>query len=301
MFTSSYIKLIDSGIILDRIQQARLQLQSCELCPRRCAVNRLLEETGECATGSRAIVASWHPHFGEEAPLVGSGGSGTIFFSQCNLHCNFCQNYDISHQSRGMILSPDQLGQIMLDLQSAGCININLVTPSHVIPQILEAVNWAGKRNLRLPIVYNSSGYDGVESLQLLDGIIDIYMPDFKFWSDESAWQTCKCSDYREQAKLAIQEMQRQVGNLIINSDGKAEKGLLVRHLLMPGKMKDTAAILKFLAKEIASDTYVNIMGQYRPCGTVDNNGVFARSIHYSELEKARKIAHEIGLTRVDQ
>ena len=229
----AYIRLSRDSGLSERIQSAKSILNSCALCPRECRVDRIAGRTGICNTGADAWVSSYSPHFGEEAPLVGTGGSGTIFFTHCNLMCRFCQNFDISHQGQGQAVSDEQLAAIMIDLQRVGCHNINLVTPTHVIPQILAALGIAVAEGLRIPLVYNTSGYDRVEVLDLLDGVIDIYMPDFKFWDPQVAEKTCNAADYPEIARSAIREMHRQVGDLTIDG-GIARRGLLVRHLVLP-------------------------------------------------------------------
>ncbi len=298
-FQPSYIETYEKGILKERKEQAFEQLKNCHLCPRNCGVDRTAGETGICKTGVRAVVASYAPHFGEEAPLVGRYGSGTIFFTHCNLLCNFCQNYDISHEGQGTEVSNAQLAQIMLELQQMGCHNINFVTPSHVIPQILAALEIAIEHGLNIPLVYNTSGYDHVESLQLLDGIIDIYMPDFKFWDSKVAEETCNAPDYPDKAKTAIKEMFLQVGGLLIEN-GIAIRGLLVRHLVMPNDLAGTREIMHFLAKEISENTYVNIMPQYRPCGTTFNHKYLSRYITNDEFETAIQVARQVGLHKFD-
>lgn len=300
---SSYLAASRSGLLDRQINKSWRLLEKCSLCPRRCNVDRLAGKIGLCRTGARAEVASYGPHFGEEAVLVGSHGSGTIFFCGCSLLCAFCQNYDISHPEEHSCLPVDdrQLAQVMVELQEQGCHNINLVTPSHVIPQILEALPSAIERGLTVPLVYNSSGYDDVASLHLLDGIVDIYMPDFKFWSTDSANRYAKASDYPETARMALREMQRQVGDLQINARGCAERGLLVRHLLMPGGFAETDAILHFLAKKISVNCYVNIMDQYRPCGRADEFAELGAGITAEEYWQAVQRAEKYGLTRIDR
>jgi len=298
-YQPAYIETFEKGILQERKEQAFEQLKNCHLCPRNCAVDRTAGETGICKTGVRAVVASYAPHFGEEAPLVGRFGSGTIFFTHCNLLCNFCQNYDISHEAQGTEVSNAQLARIMLELQQMGCHNINFVTPSHVIPQILAALEIAIKNGLDIPLVYNTSGYDHVESLQLLNGIFDIYMPDFKFWDPKVAEETCNAPDYPDKVKVAIKEMHRQVGDLEI-VDGIAKKGLLVRHLVMPNDLADTKEIMHFLAENISLNTYVNIMPQYRPYGNVFDNTDLSRSITNEEYENAIEFAKMAGLSRFD-
>ena len=295
-----YLALHESGELEKRIGSARESLHCCTLCPRTCKVNRLEGELGICKTGKRMIVASYAPHFGEEAPLVGQGGSGTIFVSNCNLGCVFCQNYEISHGGDGVKAEPGQVAAIMVSLQKQGCHNINFVTPSHVVPQILEALPLAIAKGLTLPLVYNSSGYDSVETLKLLDGVVDIYMPDFKFWDKESAKRLAKAPDYPERARAAISEMYRQVGDLEMDQDGIAVRGLLVRHLVMPGGLAETGEIVHFLAG-LSKDTYVNIMEQYRPMGRAAEFPPIDRSLDHDEYVEAVRLAREAGLHRLDE
>lgn len=300
---SSYLKAAKSGLLDQRIDESRRLLEECTLCPRRCKVDRLAGKLGLCRTGAHGAVASYGPHFGEEAVLVGKYGSGTIFFCGCSLLCTFCQNYDISHPGPHDCLEVDdhQLAQMMVELQDKGCHNINLVTPSHVIPQILAALPSAIAGGLTVPLVYNSSGYDLVSSLILLDGIVDIYMPDFKFWSARSAARYADAADYPEIARRAVKEMQRQVGDLQQNGQGLAERGLLVRHLLMPGGAAETDAILQFLADEISVDCYVNIMDQYRPAGKIGKFAELEETISAEEYQQAMQRAEAYGLTRLDR
>ncbi|HOV51821.1 MAG TPA: radical SAM protein, partial [Methanothrix sp.] len=241
-----------------RARAALARLASCEVCPRRCGTNRLKDERGFCRIGRLARVASFAPHFGEEPPLVGSSGSGTIFFSGCNLACVFCQNYDISQQDHGQDVSADALASMMLQLQDLGCHNINFVTPTHVVPQILEALVLAIDDGLRVPLVYNSGGYDSVKTVQLLDGIFDIYMPDAKYGSDDVALKYSGAPDYTHIMKTAIKEMHRQVGDLIMDEDGVATRGLIVRHLVLPGGLAGSAEVVRFLSEEISPNTYLN-------------------------------------------
>jgi len=307
--TGSYIALHEQGELQKRITRAQALLSPCRLCPRHCGVNRRptdseTAETGICQTGDRAMVASYGPHFGEESPLVGSGGSGTIFFSHCNLLCLFCQNYEISHcpdQEEGVETSPEQLARIMLSLQEQGCHNINFVTPSHVIPQILESLPFAIENGLHVPLIYNTSGYDSLSTLSLLDGIIDIYMPDFKYWDEEIAKQYAHAHDYPEKARKALKEMFRQVGDLVINNDGLAEKGLLIRHLIMPGCLDETEKILRFIAEELSLNSYVNIMDQYHPCGKASQFKELNRTVSPEEYQLALSMAKKAGLSRLDQ
>ena len=292
----AYIQAYETGLLQQNAEKAHTALGNCTLCPRDCEVDRLTDETGICKTGERAILASYAPHFGEESPLVGHYGSGTIFFTHCNLLCTFCQNYDISHEGLGREMSKSHLARIMLELQNMGCHNINFVTPSHVVPQILSALEIAVKHGLNIPLVYNSGGYDHVSTLELLDGIVDIYMPDLKFFDREVASRTCHASNYPEIVKKAIIEMYRQVGELKIKN-GLAYRGLLIRHLVMPGMVKDSEKVLEFIAKEISKETYVNIMPQYHPAGTESQ---FNRRITREEFENTLKVARDKGLINIE-
>ncbi len=297
----AYLKLAAEGALEERVAQAQEILKSCRLCPRECQVNRLAGERGYCRTGAQAVVSSYSPHFGEEDPLVGRGGSGTIFFTHCNLLCLFCQNYEISHLGEGQEISADRLAKFMLTLQEMGCHNINFVTPTHVVPQILSALVLAIAGGLRIPLVYNTGGYDSLETLKLLDGLVDIYMPDLKFMDGEVAYKFCRARDYPQRAKEAIKEMHRQVGDLIINEKGLAERGLLIRHLVMPGGLAGTKEAMRFLAQEISPNTYVNIMAQYRPCGEAAKYPPLNRRITQAEYDEALAIAQEEGIHRLDQ
>lgn len=295
-------KCFASGELTLKAEQARQLLANCEFCPRRCGVDRLAGEIGVCGISDKARIASYNAHFGEEQPLVGSRGSGTIFLSGCSLGCSFCQNFDISHNpSAGLEVDAESFASAMLELQNQGCHNINFVTPGHVVPQILEALIPAYEGGLKLPLVYNSSGYDSLATLQLLDGLIDIYMPDFKFWESRSAEKYAAAADYPEIASSAIKEMHRQVGDLHIGQDGIARQGLLIRHLLMPGGRGETKAILEFIARKISMDTYVNVMDQYRPCGTIDSYEELQTTISPEDYRQALNYAEEIGLKRLDQ
>lgn len=302
-FEPAYLALYRSGELAQRVEEARALLACCEVCPRNCRINRLADETKICRIGRYARVASAFPHFGEEDPLRGWRGSGTIFFSGCNLRCVFCQNWDISQQPAGPELRPEELANIMLRLQDMGCHNINWVTPEHVVPQILEALLIAVEKGLRLPIVYNTSAYDSMHSLRLLDGIVDIYMPDFKFWSRERARRYLKAPDYPEVARQVIKEMHRQVGVLKMNEQGLARRGILLRHLVMPGMLEETRAILTWVARELSPDTYVNIMAQYRPEYQVSDSKYpeINRPLTLDEYREALGIAEEVGLWRLDE
>ncbi|PTN36893.1 radical SAM protein [Desulfonatronum sp. SC1] len=299
---AGYLRLHAAGVLRARAAEAVEALCSCTACPRQCRVNRLEGELGFCRVGRWAKVASYSPHFGEEEPLVGNDGSGTIFFAQCNLACVFCQNHDISHHGENAPeATPEQLAVVMLELQGQGVHNINFVTPSHVVPQILEALVIAADQGLRLPLVYNSSGYDGLETLLRLDGVVDIYMPDAKFFAPDAAKTYCHAEDYPERAKAALKEMHRQVGDLELDDRGVAVRGLLVRHLVMPGDLAGTAKWMDYLAAEISPDTYVNIMDQYRPCGEAGAFPELGRPLTAGEFEQALKAAAQAGITRLDQ
>ncbi|MFP5213106.1 MAG: radical SAM protein [Acidobacteriota bacterium] len=299
--SASYVEAYRNGRLAEAARLARERLAECTLCPRLCRVDRLSGETGYCRMGRHAVVASYGPHFGEEKPLVGRRGSGTIFFSYCNLFCLFCQNEDISHGGEGTEITAETLAAVMLDLQAQGCHNINFVTPSHVIAQILEALLIAVEGGLTVPLVYNCGGYERVSSLRLLEGIVDIYMPDFKFWDPEAASRLCGASDYPERARRALVEMHRQVGLLETDRSGVARRGLLVRHLVMPGRLAGTESVARFIAGEISPDTYVNIMSQYHPCGEAVGKPLIGRAISTDEFEEALRAARKSGLRRLDE
>ncbi|MDY6903347.1 MAG: radical SAM protein [Thermodesulfobacteriota bacterium] len=296
----TYMALLADGRLGQRIAMARERLEACTLCPRQCTVNRLACKEGVCLTGEQAIVAGFNGHFGEEAPLVGRHGSGTIFFSFCNLKCRFCQNYEISHDGEGIEVTDAQLAGIMLQLQEQGCHNINLVTPSHVVPAILAAVKIAAENGLRLPLVYNSSGYDSVDTLKLLDGVVDIYMPDVKFADRQIAAETCDAPDYWEVAQAALREMHAQVGDLEINAHGIAQRGLLVRHLVLPHDLANTRTIMRFIARHISPRTYVNIMSQYRPCGQARTVKGLETPLTPEDYASAVEDAHAEGIYRLE-
>jgi putative pyruvate formate lyase activating enzyme len=288
-----------------RAERAVAALEDCRACPRDCRVNRLEDRWSACKTGRYAVVASHFAHFGEEDCLRGWRGSGTIFFSHCNLRCVFCQNYDISQDikptaERG--IPPSALAAMMLALQREGCHNINFVTPEHVVPEIVEALPDAIEGGLRLPIVYNTSAYDSLESLQLLDGIVDIYMPDFKYWSGESSKRYMKAEDYPEVARATVRAMHDQVGRLEFDDDGLARRGVLIRHLVMPGGLEETRAILTWIATELGPGTYVNVMNQYHPAGRVgvDQYAEINRILSAAEFDEARRFAIGLGL-RIDE
>ena len=308
-FEPACLSLLRSGGMKARVEAAIAELESCKACPRDCGCNRLLGKTGACHTGRHAVVASAFPHFGEEDCLRGWRGSGTIFFSLCNLRCVFCQNWDISQAREGAECTAEELASLMLGLQERGCHNINFVTPEHVAPQVIEAVAAAAARGLRLPVVYNTSGYDALSSLRLLEGIVDIFMPDFKFWKPETSLRLALARDYPERARAAIVEMHRQVGPLKLGPDGLARRGVLVRHLVMPGQADEAAAIFDWLAREVSPDTYVNVMDQYRPESKVGSPGrdglvrfpEIGRRPTSGELEAAYAAARRAGLWRFDE
>ena len=298
--TATYLRLYHSGKLKDKIQKIRSLEESCSICAHHCRVNRLSGEIGKCRTTSEAMVASYGPHFGEEYPLVGRHGSGTIFFTNCNLRCLFCQNYSISQLGEGEIVSKEKLAYMMLSLQSQGCHNINLVSPTHVIPRILEALEIAVASGLYVPLVYNSGGYDSAETLKLLDGIIDIYMPDMKYSDEKIAKELSGVENYPEVNKAAVREMHRQVGDLQIDKEGIAQRGLLVRHLVLPDGLAGTKETVDFLASEISPYTYINIMDQYHPCYQALQISSLSRRITTREFQEAIELAHQAGLRRLD-
>ncbi len=298
-FEPAYIQTHEKGALAEKINAARQLLSPCVLCPRKCRVDRLGGETGVCKTAEQAWVSSYNPHFGEESPLVGTHGSGTIFFTHCNLMCLFCQNFDISHEGYGQEVSDEQLAAIMLALQRQGCHNINFVTPSHVVPQILAALDLAIQQGLHVPLVYNSGGYDRPATLRLLEGVFDLYMPDFKFWNREIAESACQAEDYAEVARKALKEMHRQVGDLVTDDAGVARRGLIIRHLVLPGGLASTREIMRFIALEISTRSYVNIMSQYRPCGRAAEIKALNTFLAPVDFRTALRQAAEEGITRL--
>jgi len=290
----------DIGDLPERAANLAARLSECDICPRVCRVNRKEGERGVCGVGKNAAVASFGPHFGEEAPLVGYKGSGTVFFSGCNLRCVFCQNYEISHQVEGSEESAERLAGIFLSIRSMGCHNLNLVTPTHVTPQVLEALSIAASRGLAIPVVYNCGGYESVDTLRQLEGVVDIYMPDVKFLDAEAAARYCDAPDYPEVVRAALAEMARQVGPLSLDRHGIARRGLLVRHLVMPGEASTTRQVIDFLAEGIGKDTYLNLMNQYRPCGRALEFPEIGRRTAESEWREARDYALRKGLSRLD-
>jgi putative pyruvate formate lyase activating enzyme len=307
-FEPAYLETWRRGLLPGRVEAGLAELARCEACPRNCRIDRLADERRVCGTGRHAIVSSAFPHFGEEDCLRGWNGSGTIFFGMCNLRCVFCQNWDISQRERGQELPAAAIADLALGLQRQGCHNINFVTPEHVVPQVVETLAAAIPRGLRVPIVYNTSAFDALSSLRLMDGLVDVYMPDFKFWHRETARRLCKAKNYPEAARAAIREMHRQVGDLRFGPDGLARRGLLVRHLVMPGQTDEAAAIMSWLAEEISPDTYVNVMGQYRPDYVVgqiarDGSAKYAeidRRPRSEELERVHAAARDARLWRFD-
>lgn len=301
----AYLSL-SSAELHRRAERAIATLVDCRACPRDCRVNRLEDKWAACKTGRYAIVSSHFAHFGEEDCLRGWNGSGTIFFGHCNLRCVFCQNYDISQAIRPGSTTPghrpEQIADMMLELQDSGCHNINFVTPEHVAPQVIEAVAVAADRGLALPIVYNTSAYDSLESIEFMHGIVDIYMPDLKYWSAERSRTYLKAENYPEAARAAISAMHRQVGQLVVDGEGLARRGLIIRHLVMPGALDETRTILQWIVEELGRDTYVNLMDQYYPAGKVsaEHCPEINRRLAPEEFAEARAIARQLGLRRLD-
>ncbi len=297
---ASYQALYRSGELEERVDRAREILRNCELCPRRCKVNRLEGEKGVCRTAAVAVVSSYGPHFGEEAPLVGTYGSGTIFFTNCNLRCMFCQNYTISQLGDGRVASKGAVARMMLALQEQGCHNINLVTPTHVVPQILEALQIAAGMGLSVPLVYNCGGYESVETLKLLDGIVDIYMPDMKYSDEKNGRRFSGVKNYPSVNQAAVKEMHRQVGDLQMDERGVAKRGLLMRHLVLPNDIAGTEGVVRFIAEEVSTNTYLNVMAQYHPAHRAFKIPALSRSLSRQEFIDAVSLAKEHGLERLD-
>ena len=298
---ASYRALLSSGELRERAERAWGLLHRCRLCPRQCGTARIGDEVGMCRTGRRAVVSSHGPHFGEEAPLVGWGGSGTIFFTHCNLRCVFCQNYDISQLGNGFPVDAAALARIMLALQQRGCHNINLVSPTHVVPQILDALVIAAEAGLDLPLVYNCGGYESLEALALLDGVVDIYMPDAKYADEMTARRLSGVKGYPAANCAALREMHRQVGDLTLDERGVAQRGLLVRHLVLPNGLAGTPEVVSFLARELSARTYTNVMAQYRPCYRAHRFPPLARPVTGEEYLAAVDAARRAGLERLDR
>jgi putative pyruvate formate lyase activating enzyme len=297
-FIPSYISLYERGEIQKRIRLLMDILKECRLCPRECRVNRLNGKVGYCEAPSELMVSSAFPHFGEEPPLVGYHGSGTIFLTHCSLRCLFCQNYDISHEGGGDRITFSDMARAMKGLQEMGCHNINFVTPTHYTPQIIGSLPEAIEMGLQLPLVYNCSGYESIEVIQLLDGIVDIYMPDAKYMDEKHSQRYSNAPDYPEVLKKVLKEMHRQVGDLKIHSNGIAAKGLLIRHLVMPGGVASSEAVLKFIAEEISVHSYVNIMAQYRPEYRAFDHPEISRRITHKEYMEVIQLARRFGLSR---
>jgi putative pyruvate formate lyase activating enzyme len=299
-FEPAYLTLARTGELAHRVEQAYAHLSSCNLCAQNCRVDRHVA-TGVCRTGVRAVLSSHGPHHGEEDPLRGTRGSGTIFFAWCNLRCQFCQNYDISQLGGGCEAEPDEVAAMMLDLQERGCHNINLVSPSHVVAPILAATAIAAQAGLRLPLVYNTGGYDSLAALQLLDGVIDIYMPDMKYADAKIGSRLSRARNYPEVNRAAVKEMHRQVGNLMMDERGIARRGLLIRHLVMPAGLAGTPEIARFLSEEISRDTYINVMAQYHPCYRAWQIPPLNRRITPQEYAEAVAACRTAGLYRFDK
>jgi putative pyruvate formate lyase activating enzyme len=302
-FVPAYVRAFEAGLLQERAEQAVESLRSCRVCPRDCAIDRFNNKIGVCKSGRHARVASAFAHFGEEDCLRGWNGSGTIFFGWCNLRCVFCQNFETSQLGEGAEVTPPELARMMLELQKIGCHNINFVTPEHVVPQILEALSLAVERGLRLPLVYNTSAYDSLESIRLMDGIVDIYMPDFKLWDAENCRKYLVASDYASAARVVIAEMHAQVGELKVDEEGLALRGVLVRHLVMPGLLDDTREVMLWIAATLSRDTYVNVMDQYYPAHKAQTEPRFAqinRHLRDNEFEEAFEYASAAGLWRFD-
>lgn len=299
-FRAAYRALLAGGELERRVQAAYERLEPCKLCPRKCGARRLSGGAGACRTGHRATVCSFHPHHGEESPLVGSHGSGTIFFSWCNLACRFCQNAELSAEGLGSEVEPEDIASMMLNLQAMGCHNINFVSPSHVVAPILAAVLIAAEAGLRVPLVYNTGGYDSVRTLQLLEGVFDIYMPDMKYADPAVGLQLSGVRDYPDVNQAAVAEMHRQVGELVLDERGVAYRGALVRHLVLPRGLAGTAEICRFLAQRISPNTYVNVMDQYHPCHEACGIPELNRRLFPEEYAAAVKAATDAGLRRFE-
>jgi putative pyruvate formate lyase activating enzyme len=301
-FTPAYLDLLQSGAFDVRVEEALDHLAECDLCPRYCRVDRRDSIKGAlCHTAAQAVVHSYGPHHGEEEPLRGTRGSGTVFFAWCNLRCVYCQNWDISQKGIGREVSTEELAGMMLELQAMGCHNINLVSPSHVVAQVIAAVAIATNKGLRLPLIYNTGGYDSPEALRLLDGIVDIYMPDLKYADAETARRYSRARDYVAVNRAAVKEMHRQVGDLVLDGNGIAQRGLLVRHLVLPGDLAGTAEVMGFLARDVSVDTYVNLMDQYRPCYRANRYPPLDRPPTPEEYAQALAGARRAGLHRFDR
>ena len=299
-FQPAYLRLYQTGDLFARVDQAQELLGECSVCPRECRVDRTAGVLGKCKVGEAPMVSAYYAHTGEEPPLVGVYGSGTIFFTGCNLACVYCQNYDISHHRMGEVVSTEALAAMMVALQNRGCHNVNLVTPTHQVPQILAALPLAIERGLMVPLVYNCGGYESLESLRLLDGVVDIYMPDLKYTDPEVGRELSGVPDYPQRARAAVAEMHRQVGDLVVDRRGIAQRGLIVRHLVLPGGLAGTAAVARFLADEISPRTYLNLMDQYHPCFMAFDHPLLGRRLSEREFTEAVRAARDAGLTRLE-
>lgn len=298
---AAYRALLRSGELARRAALARQHLHACELCGRRCGADRLESSlSGSCRTGARAVVASFGAHHGEEEPIRGSRGSGAVFFSWCNLACDYCQNFELSRLGEGREATPMALSAIFLALQDEGCHNLNLVSPTHVLPQLLEALHLASGAGLSLPIVWNTGGYDSPEALELLDGVVDVYMPDMKYGDAATAGRLSGIPDYPAVNRAAVKEMHRQVGDLLLDEEGVAVRGLLVRHLVLPGGLAGSESVFRFLAEEVSRDTWLNVMGQYHPAFRAHLHPPLDRRPTPEELAEAHALAARYGLTRPD-
>lgn len=295
-----YLRLHKEGELQRRAQNARQHERACDLCARYCRIDRS-KRVGACHTKLKARVASYGPHHGEEDPLRGWRGSGTIFFSWCNLRCQYCQNADISQSPAGREVDSQELAAIMLGLQESGCHNLNFVSPSHVVAEILEALVIAVDHGLNLPLVYNTGGYDSIEALTLLEDVVDIYMPDMKYSDRLTARSLSKVGNYPVVNRSAVKEMHRQVGDLRLDPAGIAQRGLLVRHLVLPHDLAGTEGVVQFIANEISKETYLNIMGQYRPSYRAHQHKYLDRSLHPEEYQRALELARAADLTRLDR
>jgi len=299
-YQPSYCNILKTSELKKRVGEAYKRLTNCDICALKCGVDRIAGVLGTCKTGARAKISSYGPHFGEEDPLRGSKGSGTVFFTRCNLSCQYCQNHDISQQDSGKEIDPEDLAGVMLELQARGCHNINFVSPSHVVPQILAGVLIAAQAGLCIPLVYNTGGYDNIKTLQLLDGVIDIYMPDMKYADADIAKKYSKIPDYPHINQQAVIEMHRQVGNLVIDKEGVATRGLLVRHLVLPSNLSGTDKIVRFLA-QLSRNTYLNLMDQYHPAYKSHHYPEINRRITKQEYQEAVQLAKDAGLFNLDR
>lgn len=296
MFKPSYLKLLENGDLLEKVREAKKHQKNCKLCPHECEVTRGVT-LGFCCGGDKAVISSFGPHFGEEAPLVGRNGSGTIFFGYCNMRCVYCQNYKLSFKGEGSVVSNEMLAQIMLKLQNERkCHNINLVSPTHFVVNILEAVYIAAQKGLKIPLVYNSGGYENTETLKMLEDVVDIYMPDFKYYESDRGQNYSNVRFYAEKVKRALKEMDRQVGGLKTDERGIAYRGLIIRHLILPQGLNDTKKVLKFIAQNLSKDCLVNLMDQYYPANKAFEYEEISRQIDYSEYKKAYIYAKKLGL-----